>query len=32
MDLSDRPQVAYPLGGGCLGNELAVLWCEITVT
>jgi hypothetical protein len=32
MDLSDRPQVVYPLGGGCLGNEQAVLGCEIAVT
>jgi hypothetical protein len=32
MDLSDRPQVVYLLGGGCLGNEQTVLRSEITVT
>src|SRR5262245_18700349 len=31
MDLSDRPQVVYPLGGDCLRSEQAVLGCEIAV-
>src|SRR5262249_36079101 len=31
MDLRERPQVVYPLGGGCLRNEQTVLGCEITM-
>jgi hypothetical protein len=31
MDLSNRSQVVYPLGGGCLRDEQTVLGCEIAV-
>src|SRR5262245_13350379 len=31
MYLSNRPQVVYPLGGGCLRSEQPVLRCEIAV-